>query len=102
MTEQDKINAGWSCDGCGSMQTIADIRARNPLAESCCPERKLISPRELVKREKANTELAIAVDRFIERERYNHAGGFTLNAPWYEEKLRQLKVIRRRQISKQK
>jgi hypothetical protein len=31
------------CTGCGSTETLAEIRAKNPEAISCCPERKLKS-----------------------------------------------------------
>jgi hypothetical protein len=31
------------CDGCGSTETIEEIRAKNPLALSCCPERKMLT-----------------------------------------------------------
>lgn len=30
------------CTGCGSTETIEQIRARLPRALSCCPERKMV------------------------------------------------------------
>lgn len=34
------------CTGCGSTETIEEIRARNPLADSCCPERTMVPKKE--------------------------------------------------------
>lgn len=45
-----------ACDGCGSTQTIEEIRARGNL--SCCPERKMLSAAEWQERaEKAESDL---------------------------------------------
>ncbi len=48
MSDAEKLKAGWICDGCGSRETIDEIRDRNPKALSCCPERKLTNPKNLV------------------------------------------------------
>ena len=44
MTESEKIKAGWKCSGCGSTETVADIKAAHPGAIACCPERDLTPP----------------------------------------------------------
>lgn len=31
----------WECTGCGSRETVRQIKARNPEALTCCPERKI-------------------------------------------------------------
>lgn len=31
----------WACTGCGSIQTIEQIRGEHPEAIACCPERKM-------------------------------------------------------------
>lgn len=34
--------AGVACSGCGSTETIEQIRAKHPIAISCCPERDMV------------------------------------------------------------
>lgn len=35
------------CTGCGSADTIEEIRAKHPKALSCCPERKMVDEDEV-------------------------------------------------------
>jgi len=37
------------CTGCGSTETLEELRARAPNAISCCPERKMVPAREVWK-----------------------------------------------------
>lgn len=39
------------CTGCGSVQTIEQIRAEHPRALSCCPERQMVTQAEARLRE---------------------------------------------------
>lgn len=32
----------WSCSGCGSQETLRQLKARQPLVKSCCPERRIV------------------------------------------------------------
>lgn len=36
------------CAGCGSSETIEEIKARNPDAISCCPERKMVKLDDMI------------------------------------------------------
>lgn len=38
----------WVCTGCGSMQSIEQIRTEHPNAIACCPERKMAPIPDLV------------------------------------------------------
>ena len=37
------------CTGCGSVETIEEIRARHPAALSCCPERKMVDRFDVIR-----------------------------------------------------
>jgi len=42
LDEEMKLERGWSCSGCGSTQSLAEIKEEFPNARSCCPERQLV------------------------------------------------------------
>jgi hypothetical protein len=35
------------CTGCGTKLTIKELRKRFPRAISCCPERKMVDPKDI-------------------------------------------------------
>lgn len=36
-----------ACTGCGSTESIEEIRTRNPRALSCCPDRRMVERNEI-------------------------------------------------------
>lgn len=62
MGEGEKIAQGWRCDGCGSGKTLAEIRAENPGAVSCCPERDLVPAQKTLLDEFAMAALPAMVE----------------------------------------
>lgn len=43
----DDVTEGEVCTGCGTTKTLAQIKAVNPQALSCCPERKMVPVRQI-------------------------------------------------------
>ncbi len=55
------------CTGCGSTETLDQIRTRHPNALSCCPERRMVNTEgyDAGKREAERLAVACAVDALI-------------------------------------
>lgn len=53
MTDSDKSSK--ICTGCGSTQTIKEIRQTHPKAISCCPERVMVDRKAFEEMETLNS-----------------------------------------------
>lgn len=45
---EGRAGPAMACTGCGCMESIEELRARDPKVLSCCPERKMIPAEDLI------------------------------------------------------
>lgn len=69
------------CDGCGTSKSFEEIKASNPRAISCCPERKM---RDLLPAEYEQMRALANTCRDMDRS-YTKNSAWNLNTPWYQE-----------------
>ena len=68
-TELDCNGEAKVCSGCGTTKTLEAIKAANPQALSCCPERKMVLVRNIWNKANQRDKLVAYPDHCIEPSR---------------------------------